>query len=74
VKEYYFLVVSGGTEIEKEGPFETFKERDARAKVVWRHLSPDKGDNIFWLDIAVGDVVNEYEPDVGAYIGGDLDP
>ncbi len=66
--KHYVLVMSGGVEIEKDGPFGSAKRQLDRAKELWRSLDATKGDNVFWLDVNVRGVVH-----VGAFIGGQLD-
>jgi hypothetical protein len=45
---YYLLVVYGGLEIQKLGPFSTWKARDRRAIEV--HKKTDVIDSLFWMD------------------------
>lgn len=65
---YYILVVSGGTEICKDGPYPTFEERDAAARSMWNNVADQDTENLFWLDVG-----EDAEVKVGAFIGGDLD-
>jgi hypothetical protein len=45
---YYLLVVYGGVEIHKLGPFSSWKARDRRAIEV--HKNTDVLDSLFWMD------------------------
>ena len=45
---YYLIVIYGGVEIEKVGPFVTADARDRRALDVHKNL--DALDSLFWLD------------------------
>ena len=66
--EFYVLVVSGGVEIEKDGPLMSGLDQLARAKELWRDCDPMNGDNLFWLDVdlSAGTV------SVGSFNEGDL--
>jgi len=66
--KFYVLVLSGGVEIEKSGPFTDAGLQLAEAKRLWSELDPMKGDNVFWLDVSSTDVVF-----VGAFVEGQLD-
>jgi hypothetical protein len=63
----YLIVMSGGVEVEKVGPFDSTEDQIARAKEIWTTLDPMSGDNIFWMDLEQGDV------HVGAFSEGVLD-
>lgn len=65
--KHYILVLSGGTEIAKEGPYPTAKERDNEARRMWQSTCNQDQENLFWLD--VGD---DAEVSVGPYTGDDL--
>lgn len=67
---FYYLVVSGGVEIEKEGPYISYKDRDKAARKEWN--SPEFNqhqDSVFWLDTDAASA----EVKVGAYTQSDLD-
>lgn len=67
---YYYLVVSKGLEIEKEGPFISYKDRDKAARKEWNSLEFNQyQDSVFWLDTDA----DSAEIKVGAYTQGDLD-
>ncbi len=48
---YYILVLSGGTEIAREGPFVTPHDRDAAARQMWAHTVDREQENIFRADV-----------------------
>lgn len=52
MERFYLLIVYGGTEIEKLGPFYSGDARDRRAIEVHKRL--DCLDSLFWLDIKPG--------------------
>jgi hypothetical protein len=45
---YYLLVVYGGVEIQKLGPWSSYQQRDRRAIEV--HKKTDVTDSLFWMD------------------------
>lgn len=53
---YYILLTSGGTEIDKMGPYPTFHLRNIAAKDMWEKTCNQVEENLFWLDVVDGEV------------------
>lgn len=65
MSRYYVLVIKGGTEITRHGPFFSTSVRDDRARELFRLLDP-VADNVFRAD-CVGEQLQ-----VSEYLSGEM--
>ena len=61
----YLLILTGGVELERVGPFGNDDQRDDEAKRLWNHELNQGEDNVFGMDI-----YSDKSPNVWAF--GDL--
>ncbi|NUQ73381.1 MAG: hypothetical protein HUU21_07485 [Polyangiaceae bacterium] len=66
-EQYYLVLVTGGTDICLEGPFETENARAERARGFWQREAKRGEDNVFCLYLG-----RNSKPAVGVFLEGDL--
>lgn len=71
--KHYVLILDGGTEMSRSGPFDTPEERLTEAKKIWSEMGDGQLGNVFWADVSVGLIYGD-PPNlsVGAFADADF--